>query len=75
VGLVFDPEYPDYHWYRQNPNLTWSGKSGGGPVSSKDASGITITNPSTADRSYVGAGLFYTEVVGYYCVGGIVDYE
>jgi len=71
IALVVDPEYPDYHWYRQNPNGTWSGKSGLTPVTDVDASGQVIWDPAAADRNYIPRGwdLNYTDFGGYFCVG------
>ncbi|MEW6566690.1 MAG: hypothetical protein AB1449_00695 [Chloroflexota bacterium] len=37
IALVVDPIAPDYHWYRQNPDGTWSSKSGLTPVTDVDA--------------------------------------
>lgn len=42
----------DYHWYRQNPDGSWSHKTGQGAVSNVDASGDIIYDPRTCDRSY-----------------------
>jgi hypothetical protein len=70
VALVIDPVYPDYHWYRQNPDGTWSGKSGLTEVTNLDASGQVILDPAAADRNYIPRGwdLNYTEFAGYFCV-------
>jgi hypothetical protein len=59
----------DYHWYRQNPDGTWSHKPGGTPVTNVDASGNPITDPAAADRNYKAYGLNYDEFAGYYCTG------
>lgn len=48
IALVVDPGV-DYHWYRQNPDGTWSGKSGHPEATNLDASGNTIDDPRTAD--------------------------
>jgi len=69
VALVIDPFAPDYHWYRQNPDGTWSGKSGLSQATDKDASGQTIVDPQTANRNYRQWGLNYSEWGGYYCIG------
>ena len=65
-----DPNYtPDYHWYRQNPDGTWSHKPGGRTVRDVDNSGDVIVDPTTADRYEVlsnGKILDYTHVVGFY---------
>lgn len=65
VALVVDPGV-DYHWYRQNPDGTWSGKSGHTAVTDLDASGNVITDPRTADRNY--GFLNYSEFGGFFCV-------
>lgn len=49
VALVFDPGH-DYHWYRQNPDGTWSHKPGLNPVTNLDASGKTIFDPEKCNR-------------------------
>lgn len=43
----------DYHWYRQNPDGTWSSKRQRDPVDSYDASFHTILDPQTCDRRYL----------------------
>ena len=53
----------DYHWYRQNPDGTWSHKRGPTPVTNKDNNGNPIQNPKEAA---VLAG--YTLEVGYFIV-------
>jgi hypothetical protein len=83
VALVVDNRdgVQDYHWYRHNPDGSWSGKSGGGPATNLDASGNIVLDPRTANRDYgpvygrnqsgnvVYAGdLNYTQFVGYYAV-------
>lgn len=73
VALVVDRNdgVQDYHWYRHNPDGSWSGKSGSMPATNLDASGELVLDPRTADRNY-GSGsrgtLNYTEFVGYYAV-------
>ncbi|AET68017.1 hypothetical protein Desor_2446 [Desulfosporosinus orientis DSM 765] len=52
----------DYHWYRLNPNGTWSDKLGFGSVTDVDESGNIITDPQLADRGC------YTDFVGYFYV-------
>jgi len=64
VALVVDP-LVDYHWYRQNPDGTWSSKSGWLPVTELDASGHAISDPRTADRDY--GFVNYTEFGGFFC--------
>lgn len=66
VALVVDPGV-DYHWYRQNPDGTWSGKSGHTEATDLDASGNVIYDPRAADRDYGFPN--YTEFGGFYCVG------
>lgn len=44
----------DYHFYRQNPDGTWSHKLGNaGEVENVDASGNIIYDPETCDRNYI----------------------
>jgi hypothetical protein len=57
----------DYHWYRQNPDGTWSDKAGSNKVKNWDAKNRKIINPSGADRNY-GDGLNYKDFCGFYCV-------
>jgi hypothetical protein len=77
VALAIDPlndfgtnEVWDYHWYRQNPDGTWSHKPGTGPVSNVDGSGRTIVDPENSDRKFVyeDETYFYADFGGYYCV-------
>lgn len=42
----------DFHWYRQNPDGTWSHKPGGGAVTNLDASNNIIYDPETCDKDY-----------------------
>ena len=64
VALVVDP-LDDYHWYRQNPDGTWSSKSGWLPVTELDASGHAISDPRMSDRDY--GFVNYTEFGGFFC--------
>ena len=73
VALVLDPGI-DYHWYRQNPDGTWSHKQGQLMVKNIDASGNVIYDPYTADRDYtdicqtnydVFLGFFYVTPLNY----------
>ena len=50
VALVVHEE-KDYHWYRQNPDGTWSHKRGQGKVTNLDASYNLIYDPETCDRN------------------------
>ena len=43
-------ESDGYHWYRQNPDGTWSQKDGHNPVTNCDCSGEVIVDPLIADR-------------------------
>lgn len=64
VALVTQPAAMggDYHWYRQNPDGTWSHKRGGSPAKNVDESGNLINDPRTADRDG------YTNFCGFMCV-------
>jgi hypothetical protein len=76
AGVVQDKSHPagdnDYHWYRQEPDGTWSHKRGNTAASRVDASGKPITNPETADRKYPGSD-DYDKFCGYLCVPGDMD--
>lgn len=51
----------DYHWYRLNPDGTWSHKPGFNPVTNLDDSGNKITDPFNANRGryFAFVGYFY----------------
>lgn len=59
IALVVAPGV-DYHWYRQDSNGRWSHKPGSTSATNLDNSGVTISNPETANR---GA---YTQFGGYF---------
>ena len=44
-------EETDYHWYRQNPDGTWSHKRGQGKVTNLDASDNLIYDPEMCNRN------------------------
>ncbi len=76
MALVYAQDFygfgPDYHFYRQGPDGTWSHKPGGTQATNLDNSGSMIFNPEIADRGP------YTEFVGYfftpaYCQQGQSD--
>jgi hypothetical protein len=67
VALVVDPNR-DYHWYRQNPDGSWSHKRGHTAVTNVDASGRLIWDPEAANRNY--GSYNYSAFGGYFCVGG-----
>ena len=50
VSLHIWPE-TNFHWLRQDANLTWSHKPGGSPVRNVDNDGNIITDPSKANVS------------------------
>jgi len=66
VALVVD-KGTDYHWYRQNPDGTWSHKDGSNPVKNFDANKRKIFNPKQASRDY-GDELNYDNFCGFFCV-------
>lgn len=70
IALVIDPggflRNPDYHWYRQNSDGTWSHKRGLTEVTNLDASGNIILDPRTCDRDYPGRP--YSTWCGYYII-------
>jgi len=61
-----------FHFYRQNPDGTWSHKPGILPVTNVDASGKPIYIPHFADRDYSQVPrqnpIKYTDFCGYYCI-------
>ncbi len=75
VALVIAPGQ-DYHWYRQNPDGTWSHKPGEQPITNLDASGNLIYDPEIANRQYFYLieyiygtyilELNYSEFIGFY---------
>lgn len=70
-AMVVDPGHT-YHFYRQNPDGTWSHKPGTLPVTNKDANDKVIYVPHNADRNYnknnKKDGINYVDFCGYYCV-------
>lgn len=61
----------DYHWYRQNPDGTWSHKPGETEVTNLDASGELIYDPQVCDRDYTydsSSKYNYEVFVGYFAV-------
>lgn len=60
VAMVIAPGF-DYHWYRRDSNGMWTHKPGRTPATNLDNSGLTISNPETADRGV------YTDFGGYFC--------
>ena len=54
VALVLDPNaaLPDYHWYRQNADGTWSHKLGMYEITCYDASGNMIYDPQSCDKDH-----------------------
>ena len=61
IALVIYSKF-DYHWYRQNPDGTWSHKPGYGEVMNKDFSGKTIYDPAESDTGVYGNEIRYYEV-------------
>lgn len=68
VAFVLDPNYPDYHWYRQNSDGSWSHKPGTTPVTKYDNDGKLIMNPEECNRINEEEGLNYSIFVGYFAV-------
>lgn len=56
------------HWYRQNPDGTWSHKKPGITVRNFDTSGQVIYDPQECDRNYTAYGKEYDVFLGYYAV-------
>ena len=59
-----------FHFYRQNPDVTWSHKPGTQKVVNKDASGKNIYTPHFADRDYSHKPnkIKYNSFCNYYCI-------
>ncbi|MCR5092289.1 MAG: hypothetical protein K6B51_06305 [Bacilli bacterium] len=73
VALAFDLNGSncglwDYHWFRQNPDGTWSHKPGPGEVVDFDGSGDVIVDPECCDRRIDGHN--YSIFIGFYAVQG-----
>ena len=66
VAIFVEPGV-SYHWYRQNPDGTWSHKYGTGAVSNYDAEGNIIYDPYLANR-YYGSGANYSMLIGFFYV-------
>lgn len=64
VALVLHPGN-DFHWYRQNPDGTWSHKLASFEAENLDASGNLIYDPENADRYYTD-NLNYSLFIGFY---------
>ena len=56
----------DYHFYRQNPDGTWSHKPGGNAVSHVDANQCPIKNPHVSNRDY--GNINYSSSCSFFCV-------
>ena len=56
----------DYHWYRQEPDGSWSHKRGDLAPQTTDASGDPIKDPEKADRHHSGTR-DYDKSCGYLC--------
>jgi len=69
-ALVIAPGV-DYHWYRQNPDGTWSHKPGWWTVRTFDDSSNTIFDPQLADRVSNPYLPDYTWVIGYFAVSAL----
>jgi hypothetical protein len=70
IALVVD-ESEDYHFYRQDSNGFWSGKSGALPVKNVDAKGHKMFDIELANHNYTRDKkdpLNYDRFCGYFCV-------
>ena len=68
VSYIERPDM-DYHWYRQNPDGTWSHKTGQGTTKNTDALGETIYDPQLCNRDYTSSsGINYEIFLGYFAV-------
>jgi hypothetical protein len=70
IAVCFAPDrierYKDYHFYRQNPDSTWSHKTGINKVSILDSDGKIIYNPEKSKRNFGIREL--TQFLGYYAI-------
>lgn len=71
-AMVVDPNHT-FHFYRQNPDGTWSHKPGTLPVTNVDADKRPIYVPHFANRDYEREDsskepIIYTDFCGYYCI-------
>jgi hypothetical protein len=68
-----------FHFYRQNPDGTWSHKPGILPVTDVDADGKKIYIPHFANRNYAdskdGSNIKYDAFCGYFCIPSNKYYE
>lgn len=72
VALAIAPGQ-DFHWYRQNPDGTWSHKLGKNPVTNTDALGNVIYDPCIAEMDYTSKGgyKYYPNSVKFFAVSGL----
>lgn len=74
VALVIDNDV-DFHWYRQNPDGTWSHKLGNSAVTNLDASGNIIYDPELCDKDYSDTvGVSYYDSIAFYQVTPIGNF-
>ncbi|MBR2906600.1 MAG: DNRLRE domain-containing protein [Clostridia bacterium] len=59
----------DYHWYRQNPDGTWSHKKSDRSVTNLDNSNEVIYDPQICNRDYGSTN--YSIFVGYYAISPV----
>ena len=69
IALFIDenPKSKDFHFYRQDEDMSWSHKIGGLPATQLDASNNKIDHPRSADRNYTKYNKHYNSACGYYC--------
>ena len=66
IALYIDTNDKDYHWYRQNPDGSWSHKIPGTPPSKIDWSKSVIMDPDDCDRTTPNLIHSYNMFVGFY---------
>ena len=71
-AMVVDPNHT-FHFYRQNPDGTWSHKPGTNPVTNLDQDKKKIYVPHFSNRDYSDGidnddSINYTDFCGYYCI-------
>jgi len=71
-AMVVDPNHT-FHFYRQNPDSSWSHKPGTNPITKLDEDNNTIHIPHFANRDYSNGvddedAINYTDFCGYFCI-------
>ena len=62
VALAYASDGSDYHWYKRDPDGTWSHKRGAYIVENWDYAHRTITDPANCNRGKYDCFLGYYEI-------------